>query len=286
MFSSGIMIRIDKTEVIEKQYNEGHLRFSCPANWINYAKNQPLGIADRYEAVFAHVKKDDPRLGMICDDGYPLNYSRSLWNDDGQDGTIYARYVFSCLVPTLCFFSIDIKDAANHFGIKGNSGWWLKADLKSYYNAMGVNLAEYSALIIRFPHLLVNELRSTIPKVIATAKNIDKRDFDENNALAIRYVKYDLDINKEFWDLHPCDELFRKRPQYKDQCEARLIIPNATFMMDPVYRPDLYHDNELIVPVPGLNSYSCIIPATMCSTIKFENFNEDFSRYDICYGDA
>ena len=62
VFSSGIMIRIDKTEVIEKQYNEGYLRFSCPANWINYAKIQPPGIADKYEAVFAHVKRDDPRL--------------------------------------------------------------------------------------------------------------------------------------------------------------------------------------------------------------------------------
>ena len=40
---------------------------------INYAKIQPPGIADKYEAVFAHVKRDDPRLGMICDDGYPLN---------------------------------------------------------------------------------------------------------------------------------------------------------------------------------------------------------------------
>ena len=62
VFSSGIMLRIGKTEEIEKQYNEGYLRFSCPANWINYAKIQPPGIADKYEAVFAHVKRDDPRL--------------------------------------------------------------------------------------------------------------------------------------------------------------------------------------------------------------------------------
>ena len=94
------------------EYNEGYLRFSCPANWINYAKIQPPGIADKFEAVFAHVKRD------------------------------------------------------------------------------------------------------------------------------------------------------------------------------PVYRPDLYHDNELIVPVPGLKSYSSIIPATKCSTIMFDNFNEDFSRYDICFGDG
>ena len=73
VFRSGIMLRIGKTEEIERQFNEGYLRFSCPANWINYAKIQPPGIADKYEAVFAHVKRDDRRLGMICDDGYPLN---------------------------------------------------------------------------------------------------------------------------------------------------------------------------------------------------------------------
>lgn len=122
--------------------------------------------------------------------------------------------------------------------------------------------------------------------MITAAKNIDKRDFDANNALAVKYVKYDLDIDKEFWELHPYDELFRKRPEYKNQHEARLIIPNAPFMRDPVYRPDLYHDNELIVPVPGLKSYSSIIPATKCSTIMFDNFNEDFSRYDICFRDG
>ena len=67
-------MRLGKTEEIERQFNEGYVRFSCPANWINYAKMQPTGIADRLEAIFVHVKKDDPRFGMICEDGYPLNY--------------------------------------------------------------------------------------------------------------------------------------------------------------------------------------------------------------------
>ena len=62
VFSSGIMIRVGKTEEMEKQYNEGYLRFSCPANWINYAKIQPPGIADKFEAVFAHVKRLEIRV--------------------------------------------------------------------------------------------------------------------------------------------------------------------------------------------------------------------------------
>lgn len=72
MFNSGLMIRIGRTEEIEKQYRECYIRFSCPANWINYANNHAPGIADKYEAIFAHVDKFDPRLWMTCSDGAPL----------------------------------------------------------------------------------------------------------------------------------------------------------------------------------------------------------------------
>ncbi len=281
--SSGIMLHIGKTEEIKKQFEEGYLRFSCPANWINYAKKQPPGIADRYEAIFAHVKKDDPRFGMICDDGYPLNYSRSLWNDYEPDGTVYARYVFSTLVPAICFYSISIKDAARHFGIKGGSSMWLSADLRPYYKALNINTEEYSVLAIRFPGKFADDLRHEIPKAVHGANNIDKRDFKLDNPLALKYVKYDLDINKEFWDLHPYDELFRKRPEFRDQREVRMIIPNVSFVRDPVYCPEMYHDNELNVPVPHLQNYALICPASKCNTIRFEKFNEDFSLYDILF---
>jgi hypothetical protein len=40
-FKTGVMLRLGKTDEIEKQYNEGYLRFSCAANWINYARINP-----------------------------------------------------------------------------------------------------------------------------------------------------------------------------------------------------------------------------------------------------
>ena len=79
VFRSGIMLRIGKTEEIVRQYEEGYLRFSCPGNWIMYAKkNHDDGIADRYEAVFAHVKRDDPRL-LEAFNNDPTEMAWSLW---------------------------------------------------------------------------------------------------------------------------------------------------------------------------------------------------------------
>ena len=208
VFSSGIMLRIGKTEEIERQFNEGYLRFGCAANWIMYAKSQPPGIADKYEAIFAHINKDDPRLSEECHHD-AINLAFSYLYEEGPNDTLYVRYTYACLVPAICFYSIDIKDAAKHFGIKGNSNQWLRADLEPYYDAMRINREESSVLIVRFPSLLIRELRNEIPK----------------------------------------------------------------------------HDHELKVSVPHLQGYSAIVPASKCKRIRFENFNEDLSRYDILFRD-
>ena len=286
MFSSGLMLRLGKTGEIEKQYNEGYLRFSCPANWINYANTHPDGIADGYEGVFAHVKKDDPLLSTPGDDGVPLNKYRSLWCNEGPDDTLFVRYVFSCLVPTICFYSIDLKDVARHFGMQQQNNWWLHIDLQRYYAAMGIKPEESSVLIIRYPWKLVEELRREIPKAVSEATNIDKTGFDVNNPLAIRHVHYDLDINKFFWNLNSYDELYRKRPKYRDQREARIIIPNTWFVRDPVYRPEMYYDNEMTVPVPGIKEYASICEVSKCSRILLKDIPEDLRNYMICFRDA
>ena len=282
-FKSGVMLRLGKTEEIEKQYNEGYLRFSCAANWINYANTHPDGIADKYEGVFAHVKRNDPRLATPGDDGVLLNSGRSLWNEYCEDGTLYVRYVFSCLVPAICFYSIDVKDAARHFEVGGKRDKCVMADLRPYYKAMGINRDEYSILAIYNPWSLDEELKREIPKAIRKAANIDKHNFQDDNPLYGAYVKYDLDIKKEFWELHPYDELFRKRPKFEKQREARLIIPNAPFTRDPVFRPDLYEDNEMNVPVPNIKSYSKIVLASECNTMAFTNISEDLGRWDILF---
>ena len=283
MFNSGLMIRIGRTEEIEKQYRECYIRFSCPANWINYANNHAPGIADKFEAIFAHVDKFDPRLWMTCSDGAPL-YG-ALWRSENSDGTVYARYLYSCLVPTVCFYSLGISKLAKQMGIKDNKPGRITIDLLSYYKAMNVCPEESSVLVIRFPGLFIPELRREIPNAVKAANNIAKADFNADNSLAVKYVKYDLDINEMFFKLRPYDEIFRKQPEYKEQHEARMIIPNVSFLRNPIYFPSLYHDNEMNVPVPELQSYSFIYPASRCKTMAFENFTQNLKRYDILCGD-
>ena len=50
MAFANIMLRIGKTKKIEEQFNEGFLWFGCPANWIDLAKMDKTGKADKYEA--------------------------------------------------------------------------------------------------------------------------------------------------------------------------------------------------------------------------------------------
>ena len=284
VFNSGIMLRVGKTEEIERQFNEGYLRFGCAANWIMYAKSQPPGIADKYEAIFAHINKDDPRLSEECHHD-AINLAFSYLYEEGPNDTLYVRYTYACLVPAICFYSIDIKDAAKHFGIKGNSNQWLRADLEPYYDAMRINREESSVLIVRFPSLLIKELRNEIPKLIDGKWDIEKSKFDRELPLAVGYVNYDLDLNEMFYDPYPYKALFRKRPEFRDQREARLVIPGVNYLRHPKVRPEEFHDHELKVSVPHLQEYSSIVPATKCKRIQFENFNEDLSRYDILFRD-
>lgn len=169
---------------------------------------------------------------------------------------------------------------AKEKGIQGNDPGELLVDLQKYYDAMispKDDINNYSILVIRFPGKFLNELWDEVAKVVMTAHNVDRRNFDASNAVAVKYVKYDLKIEDEFWDFRPYDELFRKRPQYKEQHEARIIIPNVRLLGVP----SAYKYNELNVPVPGLQGYSLIAPAAKCRKLVFKDFNEDLSRNTI-----
>lgn len=131
--------------------------------------------------------------------------------------------------------------------------------------------------------MLVGELRCEIPKLIETSHGFINDGFDASDPLVIRYVKYDLDINELFWDYHPYLELFRKRPEYKNQREARIIIPSISFLFNPITSPEYYFANELNVPVPTIKDYAIVVHAKQCDTVEFENFNEDLSHYDITF---
>ena len=52
-------------------------------------------------------------------------------------------------MPTVCFYSVDVKDLARYFGLPMENGNWVEVDLMPYYEALGIkNREEYSILAI------------------------------------------------------------------------------------------------------------------------------------------
>ena len=272
------MLRIGKTKVIEEQFNNCYLNFCCPANWIDLAQKDMTGTADKYEAVFAHVKKGDPRIEKLSR-GNITNLVLGYWFDEGPDDTVYIRDVQMCLKPMLCVYSLDLVDAAKHFGIRPNTGDWIEIDLRPYMDSMtDSKMEDYSVMVIYEPTYLMDELKREIPKVVSSYVNIEKRFFDPDDPVVLDYVKYDLDINKLFWK-RPGESVFSKQyiEKYRVQHEARIVIPDTFFYGLPRTMP--FH--ELKVPVPGLQSYVHVQPASMFNSMLFTKFSEGYHRFTV-----
>lgn len=289
MFNSGIMLRLGKTVNIHRQYEECRLTFGCPANWIRYAKHDATGIADEYEAILGHVSRSDERLSQICDDGAPLNSSNSLWETDDSNNNelIFVRYIYSCLTPTICFYSRKIKEEVikleQEIGHEINS---YEIDMKPYLDSLGLDVNDCSFLVVRFPGKLWQELKMQIPKELKStdvAINID--DFKIEDPLCIRYVDYSLDIEKEFFqeNVHSYSPIFTKRPKYKDQCEARIFIPNVYFTTYPLIEDKEYDikNFEFSVSLPNMHEYISEVPASGKHKMIFYAFDEKRENYHV-----
>lgn len=278
MAKSSIMLRIGKTNVIKEQFNNCYLNFGCPANWIDLAKTDSTGKADKYEAVFAHVKKVAPRIEELSR-GDITNLVLGYWFDEGPEDTVYIRDVRMCLVPTLCVYSFDLVEAAKHFGPRPNTGDWIEVDLRPYMNSMtDSKMEDYSVIVIYEPRRLMDDLKREIPKVVSSYINIEKRFFDPNDPVVLDYVKYDLNINELFWK-RPGESVFSKQnlKKYRGQREARIVIADTFSYGFPRTMP--FH--ELKVPVPGLQSYAHVQTATMLNSMLFTKFSEGYSRFTV-----
>ena len=271
--ATDILIRIDYSEKIKEQYDNNKIYFGCPANWIDLAKKDKEGIADKFEAIFAHVKKGDSRLSIICDDGIPLNMFRGLWEDEKEDGTVFVRYARHCLIPTTCFFSVAAYQKLKSGKEK------LIIDLRKYYKSLGYNQEECSLLVVKKPQRLFDELKQQIPNSLSKHANIRFDDeYDDKKCLLAKRVKYNLDINKEFCDLdglRKLTDIYRKRKKYRPQREARLIIPKVYFTADPVFRKDAYEVNRLSVDLPNLKEYCIYGDAKDVNYLVFDDYNEE-----------
>ena len=61
-----LLMRVDKTKNINEDFEHNRLTFSCAANWLDYVlKEHNQTIGDLYECIFAHLKRDDPRIHHV-----------------------------------------------------------------------------------------------------------------------------------------------------------------------------------------------------------------------------
>lgn len=277
ILNTDFLIRVDKTETIKSQFDENYVAFGCPANWIDYAKKQADGIADKYEGICGHVNKNDPRLSMICDDGIPLNMFRSLWNEEGPNDTVYVRYIFHCLTPTLCFYSVLVKEDLKRKRER------IDICLKDYYSSLGLDQEECSILVIFDVDRFFSELRQQIPYALMNNRNIDLSGFDSNCVLLAEMVKYTLNLDEEFFNIRSLKDIYRKLPKYSPQNEARLIIPDAHFRADPVYNTNAYRENRLIVNVPKLKEYSVLLDAKSVNYILCGDYSKENNDFGISF---
>ena len=274
---SDILIRVDCKERIRKQYSEGFLEFGCPANWIQFADTHADGIADKFEAICGHVERTDERLSMICDDGVPLNAFRSLWNEELDDGTVFVRYIYHCLTPTICFFSSRFLEP-----LKENNQP-IQIDLSLFYKSLGLNQDECALLIVRNPNMLFSELRDEIPNALASNGHINLEKYNDNCRLLTELVKYDLNLDVLFFsNIRSLKCLYQKLPKYQNQREARLIIPDVYFTADPVYNRNAYKDNRLVVNLPNLKKYCDVIDAKKADVIIASDYRTDTKDFNIC----
>ena len=270
-----VLIRVDQTERIIDQFNNNYVIFGCPANWINYARTHDDGIADKYEAICGHVGKNDKRLSMICDDGVPLNAFRSLWNEEGPNDTVYVRYIYDCLTPAICFYSVNVKSKLKEKASR------VVIDLQEYYYSLGVKKEECSILVILNVSRFLSELRDSIPIALANHHHINVDRFNNTCILLAEDIHYDLDLNDEFFSIGSLKSIYHKLPKYSPQKEARLIIPNVFFTSDPVYNPSAFSDNRLAVRVPELKEYAHIINASEADYLICGDYRKDTDDFGL-----
>ena len=208
----------------EYRYNEmikqGTLSFSCIGNFIEIAKktgNVEQGDLD--EAVFARLKRNDPRIKK-CED--MLKEDLEIIEDGAY---LKLRRYSSNLIPTFCFYSLRPTELLEQNDVsKGNNLLRYNIDeriFNSFANkAQGSILKSqytYSQLIIQ-PAVLVCLLTKSV--------YLDNR--KEGIVLKTKYIDYSIKENEEYY-IEPTEErleLFAKESRYKYQNEARICLLN------------------------------------------------------------
>lgn len=277
-----LFLRVGNTKDVYDLYHANQMRFSCPANWLDYAiKKGDQSTGDYQECVYAHLKKDDPRVCSQTDvKGNPMG-ENLLITCSKNSNDCWLRYMPTILMPTACFFSFNMDKMRNE---QQKDGICKEVffDLDLYLNAMGYEKTEASYLFIIRPIEFKNELIASVPKALQEneSKLTTHRFYTNSDAeYTVFYDNVDYTHHKKddfFFDKRDnYAEMFWKTPEYSYQNEVRFIIPNINFKQEFTYPgPYSSEENSLLVELPQLKDYSVVFPASKVHSIIFDCFDD------------
>lgn len=288
---ASLFMRVGSSKEIEKSYRTKTLRFGCAANWLDYALNQNnTSTGDIFECVFAHVMKDDSRIKKIVDvKGKPMG-DNLLIMENKNDATCLLRFEPTILIPTLCLYSFRVPAIIDELDKTGPKTTWFAFDLDKYRAAMDYTENESSFLFITDPVAFFEDLRAAIPMAVRqNQENLTSDrfygEFNPKEPFFCKDVNYDHHTKSELFFDPPetLGELFWKLPEYKDQSEIRIIIPNTNFVQiyDPNHQQYDYKKNTLDIELPNFQKYVVILPAKDAHSLYFGNFMSSGHKYDF-----
>lgn len=207
------LLKVGQNKWIQKLYNGG-VSFSCARAFIFQAKhygNDEQGDAD--EAVFARLKKDNPRIGEM----------RDLLGNDLEiiDDNLYVklRRKSACFVPIFCIYSILYSDFISQVKKKGDNLVVIDISDKIYNGFIGNTdcqnvLSDGFRIMGAFfqPDPFFDHLETALD--------------DKGYSFRRNAINYTVEADDEFF-IKPTDnyeELFYKRPKYEYQHEVRTIL--------------------------------------------------------------
>ena len=221
IFAYGIlMLRKYSKSFIEK----GTIKFGCPYNWINYAKNHAPGKGDVQEGVFAAYNLTDIegiKKGLASNPG-----SKPIRLVSTKSDLIYLVNESVIRLPTYCFYIIRTGDfkivryggseytaflsiPPRYFRGLADGKTWLESTKDDYDEQyVFVTIFDHGAFLDRIGDRLIK---------IGVSPN-------EAIGKPIKYINMDIPFPRTVD--HPC-ELFLKNKQFEDQHEGRIVINSS-----------------------------------------------------------
>ena len=197
----------------------GEISFSCIGAFINQAKRTRNNIqGDLYEGVFARLRIGDARIDAMKG---KLGNDLEVISDNDH---VLLRRKSSKYIPIFCFYAITpevlredvIKNGLDHLG-----------DVKIRHD-FDQRMFDGFADTIYVKNVITDEHRfcSASMRAEVFTDRIKYTLAEKNIPYEMNLVNYEEEGQDEYF-INPTDkytELFYKRPEYKYQCEARVIL--------------------------------------------------------------